>query len=365
MRLLTIIMLTAIGYTGNAQVKQFVLKGKIGTWGAPAKVYLRYALPNGPKIDSVVLKNGAFRFKGQIDEPVMASLFLSRDGHPIKWPYDELMFYIDTGTVYFSSRDSMKNAVTAGSSLNADLQRYDSIMAPLRRKAMQYSEGMTDRSDRAHDPVMLQWKQEFAAANRSFVQDHPASLVSLNAIRFMGNEAETITAFDSILNSFGGLNAELRNSKKGEELLSSLNKKRILLTGMTAPEFSQPDSSGQKHSLSSLRGRYVLVDFWASWCKPCRADNKDLVQLYAQYKDKNFTILGVSVDTKRDAWLKAVKDDKLSWLQVSDLQRKNIAADLYQLTGVPTTYLLDPDGVIIAKNVHGKALETLLATLLK
>lgn len=365
MRLLMLLSVFFIVINSNGQTKQFILKGKIGSLGAPAKVYLRYALHDGPRIDSVTLKKGNFSFKGSVDEPVMASLFLSRDGNPIKWPYDELMFYIDTCTVYFSSKDSMKNAVTAGSVLNADLQRYDSLMEPLRIKFMQQAEGLTDREDRKQDPVMVQLKQEMETVNRRFVKDHPASLVSLNVMRYMSNDAATVTAFDSLLISFGGLDAGLRNSKKGEELLSSLNKKRMLLPGMLAPEFSQPDSSGREINLSSLRGRYVLVDFWASWCKPCRADNKELVRVYAQFRDKNFTVLGVSVDTKRDAWLKAVKDDNLSWIQVSDLKRGNTAADLYQITGVPTTYLLDPDGVIIAKNVHGKALGELLGGILK
>lgn len=365
MRLLMIVSVFFIVVNSNGQTKEFILKGKIGSLGAPAKAYLRYALHDGPKIDSVTLKKGKFSFKGSVNEPVMASLFLSRDGNPIKWPYDELMFYIDTCTVYFSSKDSMKNAVTSGSVLNADLQRYDSLMEPLRKRFTQQAEGLAGREDRKQDPVMIQLKQEMEAVNRRFIKDHPASLVSLNAIRYMGNDASTVTAFDSLLIAYGGLDAGLRNSRKGEELLHSLNKKRILLPGMLAPDFSQPDSSGKAISLSSLRGRYVLVDFWASWCKPCRADNKELVKVYAQFRDKNFTVFGVSVDTKRDAWLKAVKDDHLSWLQVSDLKKGNAAADLYQITGVPTTYLLDPDGVIVAKNIHGKALEELLRELLK
>jgi peroxiredoxin len=320
------------------------VKGKIGQLNAPAKVYLRYAVQQEARIDSINLISGRFQFSGKIDTPVPASLFLSLDGNPIKWPYDELMIYLDTVPFFVASVNSMHKAKTSGSRINDELQVYDSMMAFVR-------EG-TDIDN------------NFIETNRQFVLQYPGSLISVNAIKYMSNVAETVQAFDSLLHLFSGLDADLQNSPKGQELFQSLDKKRKLLPGMTAPDFIQPDSTGRQLSLSSLRGHYVLIDFWASWCKPCRADNKELVKIFDRYRNKNFKVLGVSVDTKRGLWLKAIKDDQLPWLQVSDLLRNNEAAELYQITGVPTSYLLDPDGVIIARNLRGKALETKLEQVL-
>lgn len=349
MRFLIACCLLLLSAEGVAQGNRFIIKGRIGLLDAPAKMYLRYSSNKESHRDSVILKQGMFQFSGTIEEPVMASLFLSTNGKPIQWPYDELMFYIDTGTVVISSADSVKHAMIKGSRLNDEFSSYQKQFMQLRFKAL---------SQEA-------FKQEVAIVNSSFVRQNPASLVSLSAIRAISNDAETLPAFDSLLVLFKGLDKKLQAGKKGQELYKSLQLKRRLLPGMVAPDFRQPDSTGSQVSLSSLRGQYVLLDFWASWCKPCRAANKELVKLYDKYSGRNLAFLGVSVDTRRDAWLKAVKDDQLAWLQLCDLQRENLAATMYQITGVPTTYLIDPSGVIIARNIHGKALEDLLEKLTK
>lgn len=132
-----------------------------------------------------------------------------------------------------------------------------------------------------------------------------------------------------------------------------------------APDFSQADPQGKLLQLSALRGQYVLLDFWASWCPPCRAENPVLVQAYRHYKGKKFTILSVSLDHNRAAWLKAVQADNLTWPQVSDLKGwDNIAAARYQVEALPQNFLLDPNGHIVGQNLRGPALEQRLALLL-
>ena len=134
-----------------------------------------------------------------------------------------------------------------------------------------------------------------------------------------------------------------------------------LLIGAKAPEFAQTDTNGVAVSLTSLQGKYVLIDFWASWCKPCRAQNPSLLRLYQKYNDKGFTILGVSLDSKKDAWLKAIHSDKLEWRQVSDLNMwNNTVAKQYKITSVPQNYLLDTRGVIIGKNLNEDELNEVL-----
>jgi thiol-disulfide isomerase/thioredoxin len=135
--------------------------------------------------------------------------------------------------------------------------------------------------------------------------------------------------------------------------------------GQSAPELVLPGPDGQPVALSSLRGRYVLLDFWASWCKPCRAENPRLVQLYQQYKGKGFEVYGVSLDESKERWLKAVAADKLPWVQVSDLQGfKGAAVAAYAAQAIPLKLLLDPQGRILAKSPTGEELQEKLAALL-
>ena len=134
--------------------------------------------------------------------------------------------------------------------------------------------------------------------------------------------------------------------------------------GAVAPEFSMNDTEGKAIALSSLKGKVVLVDFWASWCGPCRQENPNVVKVYQKYHSKGFEILGVSLDQRKEDWLKAVKDDNLTWIHVSDLQYwQNAAARLYGVNAIPQSFLLDKDGKIIAKGLRGEQLEKKLAEL--
>jgi peroxiredoxin len=146
--------------------------------------------------------------------------------------------------------------------------------------------------------------------------------------------------------------------------LQEQEKKEV--TGNMAPDFTLPDPSGKNVSLSSFRGKYVLVDFWASWCGPCRQENPNVVDAYQQFKSKNFTILGVSLDKTKDAWIEAIEKDGLDWTHVSDLKFwESSVVPLYQIEGIPFNVLLDPDGKIIASNLRGQALSKKLAEVLK
>ena len=159
--------------------------------------------------------------------------------------------------------------------------------------------------------------------------------------------------------------AGVRNNVEAAIKKSNVQEQKTMWVGKQAPELSLPDTEGRNVKLSSFRGKYVLVDFWASWCAPCRRENPNVVQAYNQYRNKNFTILGVSLDRQKAAWEKAIVDDNLNWTHISDLKYwQSEAASIYQLSVIPFNVLVDPDGKIIAENLRAEALKQKLSEVL-
>ncbi len=160
------------------------------------------------------------------------------------------------------------------------------------------------------------------------------------------------------------LNTNYPGTSSIMQMKQQLDEMRALSVGQVAPDFELPDPSGKMVKLSDLRGKYVLIDFWAAWCKPCRQENPNVVRLYNQYKDKGFEVFGVSLDRTKEDWVKAIADDQLTWTHVSDLKYFNsAAAELYKIEAIPATYMIDPDGKIIARDLRGPSLENKLAEL--
>ncbi|QNK61834.1 AhpC/TSA family protein [Pedobacter sp. PAMC26386] len=196
----------------------------------------------------------------------------------------------------------------------------------------------------------------------AFVKSHPASYVSLDKISELGYELD----YAEIAQLFNSLAPAIKTSDAGKKVETSIAVLKNGSNGQKMIDFTQNDPNGKPVSFSSLKGKYVLVDFWASWCGPCRGENPNVVKAYNRFSPKGFTVLGISLDEDAAKWKKAIEDDKLPWDQVSQLKGwKNEVATYYGIKGIPSNYLVDPNGVIIARNLRGEQLTKKLEEFLK
>lgn len=353
--------------------QDFTIKGKVGNFNAPTIIYLQ---SNVGIIDSMVMNNGEFLFKGIADEPMEAYLILSVDGKPIEKLQeipDFRKIFVSEGIVTLEG-NTFKRSKISGNKLNNDLARYELASAEIATaEDMWVKEYKEFTDDQKNDPVSvdgLQNKYSWIGQKKKlidldFIKDNPSSFVSLCLLDNM-LEDEIKMDFDNMLMS---LDENLRTSARGIALKDKINLSQNLGIGKLAPDFSLPDVNGKEIVLSSLRGKYILLDFWASWCGPCRQLNPSIVSAYKKFKDKGFAVLGISLDRpgKKAEWLAAIEQDGLGqWTNVSDLLFwKSPVVKMYAIKAIPQNYLLDKEGIIIGSNLHGERLNEVLTELLK
>ena len=376
--------LPVFAFAQNAQ--PFTVKSKLTNITGPAKAYLVYYLGANSVTDSASIVNGEFKFDGVIMDPVMASLFIDHknigfakyidqnfsDGGPSKTA-DGLSFFLEKGNITITGKDSIVNADIAGSAINDDNKNLKAQLKVIVDKAQKITEETKKASAEQQRSAAFQnatqakytvLQQEQKAVLKNFITTHPASYISLLALSSVSGPTPDVADIEPL---YELLSANLKNSEGGKQLKTSIDALKLTAIGATAPDFSQNDEKGLPVRLSSFRGKYVLVDFWASWCGPCRQENPNVVKMYNKYKGKGFTILGVSLDKAGDkaAWLSAIKNDGLTWTQVSDLKGwSNLAASLYGVQSIPQNFLIDPQGKIVAKGLRGDDLDATLEKLL-
>jgi len=350
----------------------FTLNGRIGHFGAPAIVYFDHMEGEISHSDSAVLVDGKFSFAGKVDGPGAVRMAFAPKGDGKEkaiYAGDAIYFYIGAEKILLNSKDSLATAVITGSAVNDAYDAFNryiggSIMALTKQANYDFNKGTEEqKKDTAwFHAVDLQFRQRVQARSDrelEFARTHPHDYFSVIALGELTRDGASAARVKPVL---ANLDEELRQTLVGKKLEEKIGALTAVVPGAMAPDFVQADTSGRPLRLSSLRGKYVLVDFWASWCSPCRAENPNLKQQYEKYKSKNFEVISVSLDDNRKKWEDAIVKDGLPWLQVSDLKGwNNEAGKLYGVSGVPATFLVDPQGKIVATDIRGEVLNMKLA----
>lgn len=327
--------------------------------------------------DTAKLVNGVFQFRNTIEEPTKVTVVIDHKPNGVKIipkTGDFMDLFLENGPIRITGVDSIKYANIKAGPLNKTHQRYESTVMERQRELYKPLEAMlqkmspAERKDRKTAEKMLNVMttvaNEVDSLTRNFIVENPNSAVSWSILqRLAKNDFEATNNADLFMQ----LSPEIRKMPSAAKVEKQIKADGTFSIGATAPDFTQNDVNDKPVSLSDFKGQYVLLDFWASWCGPCRKENPVIVKAYDNYKSKNFTVLGVSLDQpgKKEAWLEAIKTDGLPWTQVSDLKGwKNEVAVLYQVRSVPRNLLIDPNGKIVAKNLRGAALEKYLEKIL-
>lgn len=292
------------------------------------------------------ITNNKFTLKGKAALPEFKVILFNK-----KPPY--LTLFLDNSVVsIIGNSAAIEAAVVKGSASHSDYTTFNKLLVP-------YNKLFAENA--APDPVAGARAMELLD---QYVQQNPASYVAPLAIIRYSQLNEDAAKMDAL---FSGLKPSVKASSLGSYIAQKIAETKQNAIGTLMTDFTQTDTLGTPLTLSSLRGKYVLVDFWASWCRPCRQENPNVLANFNQFKNKNFTVLGVSLDKSKASWLEAINSDGLNyWPHVSDLQGwTNAVAQQFGITSIPQNFLIDPKGIIVGKNLRGPDLEAKLNQLIK
>lgn len=370
----------------------------------PTTIYAIYhSKATGNKaFDSTVVKDGRFTLNVPVDGLAVSVMMYA--GHTGKGLQQNEMrdskgFLIDKDGTDIYIKDSLKTAVLSHNKLEDEKIRFtkytyqpaadaakmgfyiNGVFPILLKMNLPEPPDSTDKQKFAdYQKVLhnLQLLDDFAqqkfALMSKYIKENPDAYYSLEAVGEIARNGKIPGEADALFNI---LSERLRNSGDGLAILAEMKRSKTpgavepprqpLAIGVAAPDFTQYDVNGKAVKLSDFKGKFVLLDFWASWCVPCRIENPNVVKAYNQFRDRNFTVIGIALEEKgkKDAWLAAIKKDGLPYLQLADLEKAdNPAAKAFGVSGIPYSFLIDPSGRIIASNLRGEQLSDKLTEVL-
>ena len=379
-----------ISASAFAQNTTYSVNGKLENVSPmPVKMYLSEIISTGilkKTIDSAAVVNGQYQFKGELTADEAIGVNIRNSEKPsTQTNNNSITVILDKGELNLVSAGTISNFTSSGSAATAQHQFEDMKSGTKEESdairklaaAEDYKTNKELQAEVTKRSMSMIGKTIFGMY--SYVKNNPANRVSPYGTFFLINLPYLSEAGKDTLLQV--LPASVKADKLGAAIMKTVasNKAKLdsalanqeanmskVAIGSKEFDFTQNDTTGKPVSLASFKGKYVLVDFWASWCGPCRAENPNVVKAYQKYKDKGFTVLGVSLDgeSTKIAWLKAIDKDGLAWTQVSDLKGwKNEVAKLYDIKSIPQNFLIDPNGVIVGKNLRGDELNKKLASI--
>lgn len=314
-------------------------------------------------VDSIALdESGNFYMEGTALEPTLYELLVEQESY---------MLILENGekVEFKTDLNAPRQYTVKGSETSTKLKELNEMRDRFQEHQMNLQNEFEQRLGKGEEQAVVQ--HDLIAKNDVYTSD-----LAEQVLQFARNNEDNLagffgmlvlysvdpTGYEEVLVEYAEkARHQFPNNETAQSFATHMEEIKPLSIGQIAPDFSSTTPDGKEVKLSDLRGQYVLLDFWAAWCTPCRHENPNIVTQYHQFKDKGFTVFGVSLDQDREAWLKAIKDDKLEWTQVSELKMWNSEAGrLYNITAIPASFMIDPDGKIIGKNLRGPALKQFL-----
>ncbi len=380
--ILSLLAVGAIVSCNKVGNNEYVIEGNGNGLKDGLNVYLQQQDSTGAVVylDTVQIAKGKFTFEGKLIEPTLS--FIEIDSSNNKIP-----FILEEGKITIAvNKDTIYKSIVGGTYSNEQLVIYAKSTEKIQEKIRKFQETNMSKIQTAqmtNDTVTMNaltkeyqvFQNEFKDVSLKHVEDHPKSYISLLFIRQFLNDPSFDLARATKM--YENLDPVLKNTKEGKSIKKDLDgvktaeKKNdssatAVEVGTVAPDFSALSPEGKEISLKNSMGKLSLIDFWASWCGPCRKENPNVVALYKDFHAKGLNIIGVSLDEKADKWKEAIAKDQLTWTHISNLKSwEDPIAKRYFVDGIPATFLLDEKGVVIARDLRGDALRAKVASILK